>query len=283
MLEATRELWDWVKQHSGALFLATAAAYAQQHYDLHGPPAHLQVLPALAVATFMILPLWAAILHDTRDSLAMAIASAGLAIGMAPALYWGYIPDAEKILKADARPLVLGATIGLSLLIAAAARGRVPLADWGLSLGDVRWWGRPVGLLLALIFVGIPLVAWFFPEFVAFYPRYKPGRTDVVPLLQYQISMAIYMFSWEFLFRGFMLFGLARTIGPFAAILVQCYPFFILHHQKPEPEMASSWFGGILVGWLCWRSKSMWPSFLLHWIMYSTMEITAFVLRRIHE
>ena len=52
-----------------------------------------------------------------------------------------------------------------------------------------------------------------------------------------------------------------------------------VHDNKPEPEMISSWFGGILMGWLCWRAKSCWPSFLLHWIMYATMEVSAFVLR----
>lgn len=281
MIDAVRELWEWTRQHAGVLFLATVAAYAQQHYDLHGPPAHLQVLPSLAVATFLVLPLWAAILYDTRDRLAMALATLGMGMGMAPALVWGYAPNGEKMLKADATMLVAGATLGLVAVVVAAARGRVSLADWGLGFGDVRWWSRPVGILLAMILVGIPIVAWIFPEFVAFYPRYKPGRTDVVPLLQYQVAMGIYMFCWEFLFRGFMLFGLARFVGPFASILIQCYPFFILHHNKPEPEMASSWFGGLLVGWLCWRSKSMWPSFLLHWIMYSTMEITAFVLRNL--
>ena len=73
--------------------------------------------------------------------------------------------------------------------------------------------------------------------------------------------------------------ALVRGLGPVAAIIIQAYPFFLLHQHKPEPEMISSWFGGILMGWLCWRAKSAWPSFLLHWVLYTTMEVTAFIAR----
>ena len=55
MIDAIREFWAFTKQHGPMLFLATVAAYAQQHYDLYGPPAHLLILPSLAVATFFAL------------------------------------------------------------------------------------------------------------------------------------------------------------------------------------------------------------------------------------
>lgn len=283
MLRAVRqqaaELWQWTRENGWMLFLATVAAYAQQHYDLYGPPAHLLILPGLAVAVFLVFPLWASVVHDSRDRLAQVLAALGAAAAMAPALVWSYFPGGKDALKADASALVVGGTVGLALVIAAAGRGKVDLGAWGLGPGRIRWWGGPVGLLLLLIAVGIPTTVWLFPEFAQFYPRYKPARTDAVALLQYELAMGVYMFCWEFFFRGFMLFGLARSLGPVAAIVVQCYPFFLLHDNKPEPEMASSWFGGILVGWLCWRAGSMWPSFLLHWIMYASMEVTAFVVR----
>ncbi|MEQ1507368.1 MAG: CPBP family intramembrane glutamic endopeptidase [Myxococcota bacterium] len=291
---AARELWTWVRAHAWVLFLCTVAAYAHQHYSEHGPPAHLLILPGLAVSMFFAFPLWAAIVHDVsattdpplptrrHDPLALGLASLGAAVALAPALVWGYAPAATKTaLKDDPRMLVVGAGLGAALVLAAALRGKVDLGRWGLGFGDVRWWSRPVGFLLVLVFVGIPLVAWMFPEFVAFYPRYKPARTALLPLIEYELAMGVYMFCWEFLFRGYMLFGLARVVGPFAAIVIQCWPFFLLHADKPEPELASSWFGGLLVGWLCWRARSMWPSFLLHWVMYATMEVTAFALRNL--
>jgi membrane protease YdiL (CAAX protease family) len=279
MVDAIREFWGFCRQHGGMLFLATVAAYAQQHYDLYGPPAHLLLLPGLAVATFFAMPVWAAVLHDTRDRLAWALATVGLFAAMGPAMVWGYWPDGDRLLRLDARPMAWGAMAGAVLVMAGMARGRIAWSDWGLGAGDLAWWRRPVGLLLVMIFVGIPITVWLFPEFAQYYPRYKPARTDLGQLVAYELAMGVYMFCWEFFFRGYLLFGLARTLGPTASILVQAYPFFILHQAKPEPEMVSSWFGGILMGWLCWRAKSAWPSFLLHWVLYSTMEVTAFVVR----
>lgn len=279
MRDAVREAWDWTRENGWMLFLATVAAYAQLHYDLYGPPAHLVVLPGLALSVFLVLPLWAAIVHDAQDRFAHLLAGAAVAIALAPALVWSYAPGGKEMLKADATPLAVGALVGTALVLAAAARGRLSFPAWGLGRGDLGWWVRPVGLLLALIAIGVPIAAAIFPEFVQFYPRYKPGRTALLPLLQYELAMGVYMFCWEFFFRGYMLFGLARTLGPVAAIVVQAFPFFLLHHAKPEPELISSWFGGVLVGWLCWRARCMWPSFLLHWVLYVTMELTAFVLR----
>lgn len=279
MIEQARELWGWTREHGWMLFLATVAAYSQLHYDLYGPPAHLVILPALALSVFLVLPTWGAVVHDSSDAPAMGLAGVGMAAAMGPALIWAYHPSGKTWLKEDPTALAIGAAVGVVLVVAAMARGKVPWSRWGLGFGDRRWWLPPVGALLIAILVCIPLVVWLFPEFAQYYPRYKPARTSAVALVEYELAMGVYMFCWEYFFRGYMLFGLARTLGPAAAIVIQAYPFFILHQQKPEPEMISSWFGGILMGWLCWRSKSAWPSFLLHWVMYTTMEVTAFLVR----
>jgi membrane protease YdiL (CAAX protease family) len=276
-VDAARELIGWARQHGGLLFLATVAAYPMQHYELYGPPADLQILPALAVAMFLVVPLWGAVVHDSRDPLAWVLAGLGCAVALGPALAWAY--GAKPALKEDPTPLVVGATVGLVLIVAAAARGRVSLARWGLGPGDLRWWGPKVGLILLVMVVAIPLFAWLRPEYVAYYPRYKPARVDWVPLVQYQAAMWTFMFAWEFLFRGFLLNGLSRSIGVAAAIVAQAYPFFLLHHSKPESEMVLSWVGGILIGWFCWRARSMWPGALLHSVQYTTMEVSAFLLR----
>lgn len=278
-----RDLWALLREHREVLFLTTVASYSHLHYALYGPPAHLLILPGLAVAVFLVFPLWASVWLDTRDVVARGLALLGAGIAMTPALQWAYAEGARKALRIDANPLVLGSAVGLALMMLALGKGKVSAGEWGLSFGRVDWWGKPVGALLALILVGIPITVWLFPEFAEFYPRYKPGRTAVVPLLQYQLAMGVYMFCWEFFFRGFMLFGVNRTLGAMPAILIQASPFFLLHDNKPEPELISSWFGGILMGWLCLRARSIWPSFLLHWVLYSSMEISSFVVRRMAE
>jgi membrane protease YdiL (CAAX protease family) len=278
-----RELLDALRANREVLFLTTVASYSHMHYMLYGPPAHLLVLPGLAVAVFWCLPWFACVWADSRDMLARGLAALGALIAMGPAMQWAYVEAAEKALKADGTPLVVASAIGAALLFAAAVRGKVDAAAWGLGRGDLGWWGRPVAGLLLAVAIGIPIAVALFPEFAEFYPRYKPARVSALALVQYQIAMGVYMFCWEFLFRGFMLFGVARTLGPWPAILLQASPFFLLHEGKPEPELISSWFGGVLMGWLCWRARCMWPSFLLHWALYSSMEVASFVARRAAE
>ncbi len=278
-----RDLWALVREHREVLFLTTVASYSQLHYTLYGPPAHLLVLPSLAVAVFFVLPLWASVWMDTRDVGARGLAVVAAGAAMVPALQWAYVDGANKALKADATPLVVGAAVGAALVWIAMGKGGVSAREWGLTLGRMEWWGKPVGALLVLILVCIPVTVWLFPEFSEYYPRHRPGRSHIVPLLQYQLAMGVYMFCWEFFFRGFMLFGVNRSLGAMPAILIQASPFFLLHDGKPEPELISSWFGGIFMGWLCLRAKSIWPSFLLHWVLYSSMEISCFVARRLAE
>ena len=211
-IAAARELARWVLDHAGPLFLTTVAAYPMLHYSAHGPPADLQILPSLAVTLFLVMPLWGATVHDATDRTAQLLAGLGLVAALAPALVWAYAPGGRDAIKADATLMVAGTFVGLALVLGGMLRGTDPAA-WGLGLGDFRWWRQPVGLLLILIVTLIPVTAWLFPEFASFYPRYKPARAgDPVALVQYQIAMGIYMFSWEYLYRGFMLFGLSRSV-----------------------------------------------------------------------
>ncbi len=281
MIAPVRELWSWVVEHRQVLLLGTVAAFSQLQYAAHGPPAKIFIVSTFAIWSFLAIPWAATVFVDVQDRLARGLAGLAIAAALVPALYWAHMPGARRAISQDPTLLVAGSGIALVLVVLASLRGRLDVREWGLGFGDVGWWSRPVLILLALIGVGIPIAAWFFPELVQFYPRYRPARLgpDLAGLLQYQVAIGVYMFCWEYFFRGFMLFGMARYFGPVASILIQAYPFFLLHEGKPEPELISSWFGGILVGWLAWRAKSAWPSFLLHWVLYASMEITAYIFR----
>ncbi len=76
------------------------------------------------------------------------------------------------------------------------------------------------------------------------------------------------LFGWEFFFRGWILFGLARKFGP-EAIWLQAVPFALAHIGKPEIETISTIFGGFAFGWVAWRTKSFLYPFLIHWFVGS--------------
>jgi membrane protease YdiL (CAAX protease family) len=67
----------------------------------------------------------------------------------------------------------------------------------------------------------------------------------------------------EFLFRGFLLFGLKDGLQE-TSILVQTIPFVLVHFGKPELETLSTLVTGIYFGYIAYRGKSFWPVFIIH-------------------
>jgi membrane protease YdiL (CAAX protease family) len=82
------------------------------------------------------------------------------------------------------------------------------------------------------------------------------------------------IFGWEFLFRGFILFGYARKFGP-DALWIQAVPFALLHIGKPEIETLSTIFGGFAFGWVAWRTKSFIYPFLIHWYIFTLIVLVS--------
>jgi membrane protease YdiL (CAAX protease family) len=81
--------------------------------------------------------------------------------------------------------------------------------------------------------------------------------------------MLIYMIAWEFIWRGFMLFGLEKKFG-YYSVLIQMIPFVILHNGKPFLETFGAIFGGIALGILAFRTRSIYYCIITHIsVMYS--------------
>lgn len=93
---------------------------------------------------------------------------------------------------------------------------------------------------------------------------YLPPVTGAGTVVMLLAAIILYMFCWEFFFRGFMLFGMAQGFGPVLAIILQAVIFGAAHHGKPPAEEISSYFGGAILGWYCWKEKSFAPAFYTH-------------------
>jgi membrane protease YdiL (CAAX protease family) len=135
--------------------------------------------------------------------------------------------------------------------------------DYGIRIG--RW-------KLAVILVPISLAAMALilygaskiPEFRSYYHRYA------IDWPEFLLDTALYMFAWEFVFRGYMLFGLERSIGK-SAIFVQAIPFVLLHFQKLFLETLACIPGGFAFGYIAYRTRSFLPCFIIHFGMYVMM------------
>lgn len=145
---------------------------------------------------------------------------------------------------------------------------RNPL-DFGLRPGRYKIWGFHLLAALPIIFGIIYLLAAG-----ADVQRYY--HTKHFNPANYMVDAGIRLFAWEFLFRGFMLFGLKDRLKE-AAILVQMIPFALLHLGKPETETISCIVSGIYFGYVCYRGGAFWPAFILHvFINYSIKFLTIY-------
>lgn len=135
-------------------------------------------------------------------------------------------------------------------------------AEMGLGLGDWK-----LALTIAALYV--PVVAagtWVLSDGTAFqeqYPHYQPAAHDWRFFLVYELLFLFYWIGWEYLWRGFVLFGTAHTFGLYA-IFVQAMPFALLHLQKPLAEALLSIVGGVALGALVWRCRAFWIAVPIH-------------------
>ncbi len=141
----------------------------------------------------------------------------------------------------------------------------------GLGLGDWK-----LAFTLAALYV--PLVAigtWVLSaggDFQSHYPHYAPAAFDWRFFWLYEALFLFYWIGWEYLWRGFVLFGTARTFGVYA-IFVQTVPFALMHSDKPPAEAFLSILGGVALGALVWRCRSFWIAVPIHSVQMFLLDL----------
>lgn len=140
---------------------------------------------------------------------------------------------------------------------------RLSPREAGLGLGDWKLATVIAALYLPLVIVG----TWVLSdgaEFQRQYPHYDGAQNDWGVFLAYEALFLFYWMGWEYLWRGFTLFGTARALGAPLAIVIQTVPFAILHADKPAAEAYLSVLGGLALGALVWRCRSFWIAVPIH-------------------
>lgn len=149
---------------------------------------------------------------------------------------------------------------------------------YGLTLNGVDW--KPYLLMLAIM---LPVVAAasFQPDFNSYYPRLKPNQVDDLQRLSPMAALAVFElfyladFSWtELLYRGFLVIGMTRVLGP-RAVLPMAVVYCMIHFSKPEGEAISAIFGGYLLGVIALKSRNIMGGVMIHMGIAALMEVFA--------
>jgi membrane protease YdiL (CAAX protease family) len=172
----------------------------------------------------------------------------------------------RSLLETEGRALVF-----LILPLVSLAVLRIPLREVGFAWGEPKRWLVDVGLLYAFM---LPLV--FFasrqPAFRSYYPYLDIARRGWQYFLLAQTIQFCTMFCWEFICRGYLLFGLHRRLGP-VAVAIQTIPFVLLHIGKPELELLGSIIAGMALGVVALRARSFYPCVVLHFAVAATLDL----------
>jgi membrane protease YdiL (CAAX protease family) len=128
--------------------------------------------------------------------------------------------------------------------------------DFGLRIGSPRIWGFYT-IVICLIAGVILYTASYNTSLQNYY------RDKEFSFIAYCLTSCASLFASEFIYRGFLLFGLREKLKE-GSILLQMVPFALLHLGKPELETISTILTGLLFGYVAYRGKSFWPAFIIH-------------------
>ena len=172
--------------------------------------------------------------------------------------------------------LGIGLLFGLSR-ISPAARRRFPqhrLGDFGCRAGSAVGWRD--ALVFYLVMLPVIVLAAFQKDFAGTYPLFALSRETFFYFAVWQGARLVFMAGWEFVHRGFLLFGLERQMGRWA-VLATAIPFALVHLNKPELEAYGSFVAALVLGWLALRSRSFLPGMVLHWALALTLDVCLIV------
>ena len=145
----------------------------------------------------------------------------------------------------------------------------------------INWQNLSIGAafisIAFLIFIPIILILSSSENFAEYFPLMKNAKEDLTAFLIYEFCFIIFIFSWEFIFRGFILFGLEKSFGLYA-IFIQMIPFVILHNGKPFLETFTAIFGAIILGYLALRTRSIFYGFIIHTTILVSLDVIAFIM-----
>lgn len=122
-------------------------------------------------------------------------------------------------------------------------------------------------LLLSLIIIPMNYFNSRKPDNLGQYPQIRKKDWSINLLILSSISWIAYLFAYEMLFRGFLLFASFSLLGTFPAIIINTGLYSLAHIPKGMKETLGAIPFGILISYLTLKSGSFWIAFFVHIVL----------------
>ncbi len=140
------------------------------------------------------------------------------------------------------------------------------VSEYGFCLGDYKFGIKATLISFALL--PLPLyINSFDKSFLAEYPLSMKSMESPQNFIFWSMGYLIYYTGWEFFFRGYLNFGFKNSLGPFTALWIQTLASTLIHIGKPSGETWSAIPGGLYLGLLAFRTRSIFWPLLFHFYL----------------
>ncbi|MFB6212519.1 MAG: CPBP family intramembrane glutamic endopeptidase [Candidatus Magasanikbacteria bacterium] len=141
---------------------------------------------------------------------------------------------------------------------------QLSLEDFGFRLPKNR---RTFFLSISWVLIVLAPVVIFLSRLESFQDFYSVSDLSYIKIIWRTIFLSIiYFFAEEFLFRGFLFWGLFRNLG-MHSFWITSLIFSFFHLGKPPFEILVAFFTSLLFCYLSYKNKSFIPAAVTHFIM----------------
>ncbi len=135
---------------------------------------------------------------------------------------------------------------------------------------------RHLWVYAVLLLIVLPVIVFisFQQDFKEYYPFYDYASRSWFDFLAWELLYAVQFVSLEFLFRGYMLHPLKKSLGAYS-IFLMVIPYCMIHYGKPYLEPNAAIVAGVVLGTLSLRTGSIWCGCLIHISVALAMDLAA--------
>mgnify|MGYP000010202384 CR=1 FL=1 len=164
----------------------------------------------------------------------------------------------------------------IPLIVSLMVLPQYGLADYGLTfLPETTLTSMAWILGLAVIIVPIATISAKKPKNLVNYPQIRATEWDTSLKIKNALGWAAYLFGYEILFRGILLFPLVAEFGVWPAIAINVALYSATHIPKGLDETLGAIPLGIVLSLLTLQTGTIWIAFLVHVTMAWTNSFTA--------